>query len=235
MVTVNTWLFGIGSLLIGYNAYLGLPADAETSNIFASFTVKDASILSSLSIMIAGVFYSLVILRPEMKRNFRETRLLELQEQAAHGNEYTDRVTGLNNRVYFEKTLDCYTEKSRINDETIGIFGFRVRSDPDHYLHAMRLIGGLIKTTARDGDIVAKIDANTIAILMPDMQTEDFLAISSRFQSAIVDNRSREYYCSCTIGFTSTSRDNQTRDALLDSLENSFKINKRLAESKSAA
>ena len=231
LIAVNTWLFGMGAMLVAYNAYIALPeGGAVNAYLVGDISQREAVTLSSFAMMLAGFFYSLVILKPELLRRSRQMKLITLDLDGQGREEFLDKMTHLPNRAYFDKAIDFYLEECAAIDEIVGVFAIRVRCNHECYVEAMRLVSKRIRDAARDSDLVARVDTSTFAIIMPHMKKADFPLIAERFQSALGQPQPKPFMYTCKIGFAASGRKAKTKEVIMGDLEANLQQSQHLNE-----
>jgi len=229
MIGINTWLFGVGAMIVGYNSYQGLPLDGgDRVAIFANLTQAEALTVSSFAIMMAGFFYSLIVLKPDMLIRNRERKLIALKAEAGRHSDYNDPLTGLPNLTYFKLVMDSYLEETLALDKTLGILVIEVNAQSTFHKDAMLNVAQLLEATARDYDVVAKIGLNKIAVLTPNIATHDLVAISNRYKATFSGAASTLARYECNIGFAASSKKNNTSESILDVALSNLAVTRRL-------
>ncbi|MDJ0614618.1 MAG: diguanylate cyclase [Rhizobiaceae bacterium] len=230
MIGINTWLFGVGAILVGYNAYVGLPLDGGNRQaIFADLTQAEALTVSSFAIMMAGFFYSLIVLKPDMLMRNRERKLIALKAEAGRHSDFSDPFTGLSNLQYFKLVMDSYLEEAIALDKTLGVLVIEVNAQSTYYKDAMLNVANTIESTARDYDVVAKIDLNKIAVLTPNIAAHDLVAISNRYQAVLSGQMSSIARYDCIIGFAASNKTANTSESIIEVALNNLTVNRRLS------
>ena len=230
MIIVNTWLFGLGSVLVFYHWYSGLAQkNQDILTSITQLTVNDKILLSTVALLIGGLFYSIVILRPDMAKRQREKELLTLTIEATHHNDYTDSATGFYNHLYFEKTLNSYLSEFNVHEKKLGIFFIDIVANtavPDDLL---KEIGNILLNTARDYDIVARTGVSRFGVITPHIKTEDLGSIRNRIMSKLkeCENLVEEYTYS--IGKASNDQTTNTLETIQAAASNSSALNQKLA------
>lgn len=236
MITVNTCLFAVGAILVGYNTYFGVSrAAADRTSFLGGMSVNDAMLLSSFAIMLSGFFYSLAILKPDMLKRNRERKLMLLKVDASKHHDFIDAPTGLPNLQYLIQVMSNYLEEYNAMDQTLGVLIIRVYADKGYQLDAMKAAANALNGTARDYDVVASTSFDKLAVLTPDIQSNDLFAISSRYHSVLKQAKGMPYMATFSIGFAANNKTNNTAIEVLDVAEQNLQINKRLFEPKLVA
>ncbi|MEM9329677.1 MAG: diguanylate cyclase [Pseudomonadota bacterium] len=229
MVGVNTWLFAMGALLVGYNAYIGLPAKAGDGHlIWGNFSQKDAVMVSSLAIMLAGFFYSVAILKPDILKRNRERQLMKLKVMATQHCDFIDDSTQLYNGEYFLQILKAYLDEFKSVDRTLGLIMVEIKSDKSRLEDDLQLVAAALDTVARDYDVISRLDENLIAILTPHIVKTEFTPILTRFQKAVSASKDLPEDCICSFGTAINSDETNTPAQMVESAAQSLHIAKRL-------
>lgn len=186
MIIINTWLFALGSVLVFYHWYQGIVTKNESLLVsITKLTANDGILLSTVAVMIGGLFYSIIILRPDLAKRQREKELLKLTMNATKHLDYTDLATGLSNQLYFEKTLETYLNEFKMTEEHLGLFVIDLAIEHPAPSMGLKEIGEILVTMSRDYDVVAKLDGKRFAIITPHIQSEDTDSILKRFNQSL--------------------------------------------------
>lgn len=230
MIGFNTFLFAVGALLVGYNTYLGnQPAAASSASVFGGLTVNDAMMISSFAIMLAGFFYSLAILKPDMLKRHRESKLMTLKVKAAQHEDFTDRFTELHNRAYFVQVLENYLDEYNALDMTLGVLIINVSAGREYRTKALKAAVNAICETVRDYDVIARYSDNQIAVLTPDIHKNDLVAISSRFRTTLANAKGMPFFASSAFGFATNTKKAKSAEEILAAAEEHLQLNRRQA------
>ncbi len=233
MVIINTWLFASGAVLVFYNWYVGFAQKQDDAlSTFAQLTLNDSLLLSTVAIMIGGLFYSIVILRPDYAKRQREKELLELTIEATHHDDYTDTITGRYNSLFFQKTLSSYLTEFNLASQKMGLFFIEITGQDEIPNDILKEIGDTLVTTARDYDIVARIDVKRFAVITPYIKTEDIHLIAKRFRLKLSEAENIPDSYEFVIGTASNKANHQTAEAIQDAASKNVTLGKRLAVEK---
>lgn len=226
MIIINTCLFAIGSLLVFIHWFQGL-AEKSFINAFKELTLNDSTLLSTVAIMIGGLFYSIVILRPEAAKRQREKELLRLTMEATQHNDYLDVDTGFYNTLYFEKTLKTYLNEFTETEEKLGLFFVEAVSIGSIENNIIKDIGNTIINTARDYDVIAKISPTKFAIITPHIKTHDLTSISKRIHKKLVEEINLPGF-RFPIGYASNEGNLNSSETLQSAVNSNLQVNRRL-------
>ncbi len=229
MVVINTCLFAIGSILVFVHWYRGFnEREQDFFTVVTKLTLNDTILLSTVAIMVGGLFYSIVILRPEAAKRQREKELLKLTMEATQHDDYVDASTGFYNNLYFEKTLKSYLAEFSQTEEKLGLFVIEVVGISDTPTETLKEIGNVLINTARDYDIIARISLTKFAVITPHIKSDDLASISNRFYQKLIEGVNNSSNYRFPIGSTSNANKNDTSDELQSDVNNNLKINRRL-------
>ncbi|MEM9279561.1 MAG: diguanylate cyclase, partial [Pseudomonadota bacterium] len=203
--------------------------------VWGSFTQKDGIMLSSFAIMLAGFFYSLAILKPDMLKRNRERQLMKLKVRAAQHEDLVDKATDLYNGNYFLQILKTYLTEFNALNETLGLVLIEVKSSRPHLEKDIRTIADSISGTARDYDVIARLDNNLIAILTPHIMEVDIKSIVERFQKVVAAKEGISATCEYSFGTATNSKTVNAPVMLVEAAAQSLQIGKRLNPVKLAA
>lgn len=229
MIIINTCLFAIGLVLVFIHWFRGIAIKQQGFiSTIKELTVNDTALLSTVAIMIGGLFYSIIILRPEAAKRQREKELLQLTMEATRHNDYLDRATGFYNRVYFEKTLDTYLKEFNETEDKLGLFFVEVVSIGEIEIDTLREIGDTLINTARGYDVIARINSNRFAIITPHIKTDDMIVISKRLHQKLLAEVKNSSNFRFPIGYAANEADQQTIETLQSSANANLQVNRRL-------
>lgn len=226
MIIINTCLFAIGSMLVFIHWLQG----AKKQDLMSSFedlVLNDTALLSTVTIMIAGLFYSIVILRPEAAKRQREKELLRLTMEATEHHDYIDAPTGFYNKLYFEKTLNTYLTEFTETEEKLGLFVIEIVSIGEVKTDILKDIGSTLINTARDYDVIAKISQTKFAIITPHIKSTDMASISKRLHGKLVQEINLSGF-RFPIGYASNETSQHTNQTLLKAANSNLQVNRRL-------
>lgn len=194
MIGLNTWLFGVGAVLVAADLISKIKYLEEFSvSAITAFGFDQLMHLSTFAILMAGCFYSLIIIRPDLARRKREKKILQLEKDAAAQQSYIDAFTGLYNHVYFEKTLQTYLEEMKATNAGLGLVYVEIKNlinfadvnGTNLEDKILEEIGNNLTRTAREYDVIARVGVCKFAILTPQIEEGDLVAIMRRFTTII--------------------------------------------------
>lgn len=226
MIIINTCLFAVGSVLVFMHWFQGV-AEQDFITSFKQLALNDTALLSTVAILIGGLFYSIVILRPEAAKRQREKELLRLTMEATEHTDYVDAETGFYNDLYFEKTLSTYLTEFAETEEKLGLFIVEVVSIGEVESDILKDIGNTLINTARDYDVIAKISPTKFAIITPHIKPNDMPSISKRLHKKLLEEINSSGF-RFPIGYSSNQANHQSKETLLDAANANLKINRRL-------
>jgi len=229
MIVINTCLFAIGSVLVFIHWFQGLASKQQDFiTAIKELTLNDTILLSTVAIMIGGLFYSIIILRPETAKRQREKELLKLTMEATEHNDYVDIATGFYNNLYFEKTLNTYLKEFSETEEKLGLFFVEAVSIGEIETDTLKQIGTTLINTARDYDIIARIGLTKFAVITPHIKKDDLTPISKRFHSKLIENVENSSGYRFPIGSASNEADQNSRETLQNATNANLQVNRRL-------
>lgn len=244
MIGINTWLFGVGAVLVAahFISELGSLSELTLSSIFA-FSFSQVTQLSTFAILMAGCFYSLVIIRPDVARRRREKEMLKLEVEAAEEKSFVDSFTGLYNHHFFERSLNTHLQEARATDVGIGLLLIQLENLRDFSNvdgknledEIIKAIGNNLLDTARDYDVIARVGIKKFAVLTTKIQENDLISISNRFGKVIAATRLNEAHAPVefNVGFGFYKR--QSAEEFMVSTNQHLKIVKRLSHENNVA
>ena len=186
--------------LYAYDTLQAGSAAFEQSSI-ASTIIKLKRVLFGTGILIsAAVFFGLFFIYPQMRIHLTEEGKLramaktlsarsETFEQAA----FTDALTGMQNRRYFDHALKEYLQEFRKIDKPVGLMVF----DLDHFKEVndshghdvgdevLRSVAGCLKDMTRYHDVVARLGGEEFAVVAPNMDIEGLTRLAERIRKGI--------------------------------------------------
>lgn len=227
MVVINTWLFAVGSVLVFFHWYQGIASkNVSLLQAVSELTMNDGILLSTVAIMIGGLFYSIIILRPDVAKRQREKELMKLAMEATKHTDYTDEETGLYNQKYFEITLKSYLDEFEMTKEVLGLFIVDINNDTYSKSQNVKETADEILSMFRDYDVIARIGARRFAIITPHLNSEDVKIIQERFTKQL--KHSLPVDATFTIGTTSNEHKHNTVKTLISAAEYNAELHRRL-------
>lgn len=226
MIIINTCLFAIGSVLVFMHWFQGV-AEQDFITSFKQLALNDTALLSTVAILIGGLFYSIVILRPEAAKRQREKELLRLTMEATEHKDYVDTQTGFYNKLYFDKTLETYLTEFSETEERLGLFVVEVVSIGEVETDIIKDIGTTLINTARDYDVIAKISPMKFAIITPHIKSSDMQSISKRLHKNLIGKIKSSGF-RFPIGYASNEAEHHSNEALLAAANTNLQVNRRL-------
>ncbi|WP_053955494.1 putative bifunctional diguanylate cyclase/phosphodiesterase [Inediibacterium massiliense] len=155
----------------------------------------------------------------------KEKELLKNQEKIQYL-AYYDPLTGLYNRVFFEKKLGHLLEDAKIKKENGALLYFdldnfkKVNDTIGHMFGDLLLknVGGLMKKYLGDHSIIARLGGDEFVALLPNAQMSHVQNIAKKiiqsFQNPwILDDR--EFYITVSMGITMYPKDGENASILL--------------------
>lgn len=229
MIVINTCLFAMGAVLVFYHWFVGFAQRKNDAlSTISQITLNDTLLLSTVAILIGGLFYSIVILRPDIAKRQREKELLELTIEATHHDDYTDAITGRYNSLYFQKTLSSYLTEFNLADKSLGLLFIDVINQDEVSNNILKTIGDALINTARDYDIVARIDLKRFAVITPHIEPEDLSIIASRFRLKFEEAKDILSEYELAVGTAFNDDDHQTVETIQDAASKNVTLSKRL-------
>lgn len=229
MIIINTCLFAIGSILVFMHWFHGFSQrDQDILAAIQHLTLNDTALLSTVAIMIGGLFYSIIILRPEAAKRQREKELLRLTMEATAHNDYIDTATGFYNNLYFEKTLGSYLKEFNETEEKLGLFVIDVVSIGEIKPDTLKEIGNTLINTARSYDVIARISLTKFAVITPHIKTGDLSAISKRLHQKLLEEVENASSFRFPIGGASNEADQVSSETLQAAANSNLQVNRRL-------
>lgn len=136
------------------------------------------------------------ILKDEFK-NLEELVMKSRKRLANIAN--ADKLTGLNNRQYFDKIAGKEFERSRKSDSTLSIlfidvdFFKRVNDTCGHKKgdEALKVIARLVVLSCRKSDIVARYGGEEIVVILPDTLSQDALQVGMEINRIVASQTPR--------------------------------------------
>ena len=226
MIIINTCLFAIGSVLVFMHWFQGV-AEQDFITSFKQLAFNDTTLLSTVTILIGGLFYSIVILRPEAAKRQREKELLRLTMEATEHKDYVDTQTGFYNNLYFDKTLETYLTEFEETEEKLGLFIVEVVSIGEVETEILKDIGKTLINTARDYDVMAKVSQTKFAIITPHIKSNDMTSIAKRLHKKLVEEIKSPGF-RFPIGYASNQGGQHSNNTLLEAANSNLQINRRL-------
>ncbi len=194
----NTVLFGVAAGLIGFswlNFSLIEPIyQAADEHLWS---LNERLMLSTLALLLAGFFHSIMILYPEFMKKDKEITTgnqhrRQLQEQVM-----IDSLTGIHNRRFFDQSLRAYLKEFEGIDAKLGLLlldldNFKVINDTHGHNAGDQVlikVAGVLKDNSREHDVVVRHGGDEFAVITNCSDKEQLSNIASRLQREISETK----------------------------------------------
>lgn len=206
-------------------------ASKKMEHTEATFKVRDGRVLYMESIKAPiidenGEVWGIV----GISRDITERKKLEYQLREIG---YTDRLTGLYNRAYFEeyiKYIRC--NKRKYLSIIMGdLNGLKVVNDTWGHLEGDRFIvkiASIIKSLCRESDAIFRWGGDEITILLPDTDEKTAEEISINILNACKEEKNESIPISIALGIATINDNNKSIDVALKEAEDKLYRNKLL-------
>ena len=189
-----------GLVLYAYDTLQASSAVFEQSSI-ASTIIKLKRLLFGTGVLIAAaVFFGLFFIYPLLRIHVTEegklramTKTLSARSETFEQAAFTDALTGMQNRRYFDLALKEYLEEFSKIDKPVGLMVF----DLDHFKdvndshghdvgdEVLRSVAGCLKDMTRYHDVVARLGGEEFAVVAPNMDIEGLIRLAERIRKGI--------------------------------------------------
>lgn len=133
-----------------------------------------------------------------LEENLQSSRaeIAQLQDSldAIRAESFTDPLTGLSNRKYFDHALNGSLNDARINGQPLSLLMLDIdyfKSFNDNYGHLtgdqiLRLVGMTLRQTIKGQDITARFGGEEFAVLLPNTCLEQAVTVADNLRRAIM-------------------------------------------------
>jgi diguanylate cyclase (GGDEF)-like protein/PAS domain S-box-containing protein len=211
----------------------GLKKTMETRGICKDGSIKHIEFTAVNLKMDSSIKGILINFHDITERKIREEEILHLN--------YHDSLTGLYNRTFFKKEVECLDTESQLPLSVIigDINGLKLINDSLGHGEGDKLlvgIGKILDSCCRKEDIPARTGGDEFSILLPRTNNETAYEIVKKINSACEEYNKKVsnelYYTSISLGYaTKTSMEETFNDILKDAEDHMN--NRKLLESKS--
>jgi diguanylate cyclase len=199
----------VGARVVGeISGVIGLLDDAL--NVSANYDTSLSGANQQLSAdassdQIKSIVESLVESTREMQRTNKalegrlalsKTEISELQHslEAIRAESFTDPLTGLGNRKYFDRMIDVAVQNTLAGNEPLSLLMFDIdhfKSFNDAYGHltgdqVLRLVGMSLKQTIKGQDITARYGGEEFAVVLPNTALRQALTVADHIRRAVM-------------------------------------------------
>lgn len=194
LALVNTALFSIAAILIGYALYLSVfHWQAFTSSEADMFTYGQKFLVYGLGCLLAGIVFSISVVSPVMKRSKQERFKMDRRAESLHKQATTDPLTGLHNRRYFEEAMKGYLGEFNKLGATLGLLILDLdhfKSVNDNYGHdvgdlVLKEVALRMRAISREHDIVARLGGEEFAVITPFANRQQLLGVAERYRKMV--------------------------------------------------
>ncbi len=139
------------------------------------------------------LFCVVLIIYPVLRRRDVEKRELNKRARSLEMAAFTDSLTGLNNRRFFEKSLTGYLEEFNRSGNSLGLLVI----DIDHFKKVndtfghdagdmvLQKIAGRLQQVSREYDVLARVGGEEFAIIAPYSTEDDIEQIADRYRRSV--------------------------------------------------
>jgi diguanylate cyclase (GGDEF)-like protein len=155
----------------------------------------------------------------------------------------TDALTQLHNRGAFDQKLEEEVSRAMRHDLPLSL----VLLDIDHFKawndefghpagdEVLRRVAGVLATTARVSDVVARVGGEEFAILLTHTDRAGAAVVAERFRAAVADETWEPRPVTISVGFASFSPLDRTGDALVARADHALYLSKQAGRNRVSA
>jgi len=119
---------------------------------------------------------------------------LQQSLEAIRAESFTDPLTGLGNRKYFDRMIDMAVQRALAHGESLSLLMFDIdhfKSFNDSYGHltgdqVLRLVGISLKQTIKGQDITARYGGEEFAVVLPNTALRQALTVADHIRRAVM-------------------------------------------------
>ncbi|MFV2067356.1 MAG: diguanylate cyclase [Pirellulales bacterium] len=197
--------------------------EGESRGVFVSF--DDVTVMEQNR---AELTKTLAMLR--QSRDEVHDKNIELQRLAAH-----DPLTSCLNRRSFFEQLETQWNNSHRHGSTFAYIMADIdhfKSVNDQYGHGvgdkvLQKVAEILRSTARQGDIVCRYGGEEFAILLPQLDIEDATQVAERYRKAIANTEFTDLALTASFGVSATSMGAANVQELIEQADKSLYAAKR--------
>lgn len=194
MLMFNTVIFGVAVGLVGYCWLLVSKSGIDvTPHVFGLWSRQEMLLLSTMAVLLAGLFHSIVIVYPQFRQTEEAQMKANLLVDDFKSQAMRDPLTGIQNRRYFDNALDAYIKEFSTHRAMFGLLIL----DLDHFklindTHGhdagdlvLKEVAICLNQISREHDIVARIGGEEFAAIIPVANQAELVAAAERYRRTI--------------------------------------------------
>ncbi len=193
MMWINTIFFGVGAGLVGLLWINMMGSDNQQPVHSAGITQHEWLLISTVSILFAGLFHSILILHPIYREYSADLERTKLEYEGLRDLAMRDPLTSIHNRRFFQGSLEAYIETFSERKQPLGIMIIDLdffKSINDEHGHdagdyVLKKVSKTLSKISRSYDVVARIGGEEFAVIAPIIHTNDLTLVAERFRYAI--------------------------------------------------
>lgn len=228
MMLINTIFFGVGVGLVGF-LWLSLAGGDFPGNVNSSARIDrhEWLLISTVAILFAGLFHSVLILHPKYREHSADLERTKLEYEGLRDLAMRDPLTSIYNRRFFESSLEAYIDAFSERKQPLGIMIIDLdffKSINDEHGHdagdyVLKKVSKTLSKISRSYDVVARIGGEEFAVIAPIVHTNDLALVAERFRHAIKNIQIRydetEIGLSASIGVAAYCDGMEAKDLML--------------------
>jgi diguanylate cyclase len=133
-------------------------------------------------------------LEARLKLSKMEISNLQLSLEAIRAESFTDPLTGLGNRKYFDRSIETAVANANATGEPLSLLMFDIdhfKSFNDSYGHltgdqVLRLVGMSLKQSIKGQDITARYGGEEFAVILPNTALRQALTVADHIRRAVM-------------------------------------------------
>ena len=183
------------------NEALGTSQSYDSSLVGATENLSVASTAEQIKAVVDALLKSTSEMRNtnkilEARLALSKSEIGNLQQslEAIRAESFTDPLTGLGNRKYFDRMIEMAVQNALANNEPLSLMMFDIdhfKSFNDSYGHltgdqVLRLVGLSLKQTIKGQDITARYGGEEFAVLLPNTALRQALTVADHIRRAIM-------------------------------------------------
>jgi diguanylate cyclase (GGDEF)-like protein len=157
------------------------------------WSLNERLMLSTLALLMAGFFHSIMILYPEFMKKDKEISTCNEHRKQLQEQVMIDALTGIHNRRFFDLSLRAYLKEFEGVDARLGLLlfdldNFKIINDTHGHNagdQVLITIASILKDNSREHDVVVRLGGDEFAVITNCSDKAQLTNIANRLQREI--------------------------------------------------